>query len=369
MYFVHPQIQLKNALKAKLSLIKPADPEKLKEKLSVYFPAKQLVFTDMARDAFKVIIEKMNLAGTTMMLPAYICDVFYPILKHYNITPIFLDIDLKTFHIKIEEIRNKITPAVKSILICHTYGLAFDINALRSELRERSDVIIIEDCAHNIFAGNSGDISFFSLYKQLPSLRGGMLVCPKDWRVDLPKTAFNLRDFLSFLNYFWPLAFFFKKFGQEFAKAHLRESKLTEPGGINRASLNLSADFFDSFKESLDHRIKLALLFQQELKILGFGIQESANNVFCYLSVIVPQNLIEKRDEIVQKLKKYHIFCTRIWHAPVVLDEKAYPNTFEAARRIINFPLQNHYKEKDIQKMIKAVKKVMMDIGYPSNGI
>lgn len=377
MYFVHPQIQLKNALKAKLSLIKSVDSKRLVQNLSAYFPGKQLVFTDMARDAFKLIIEKMDLANTTMILPAYICDIFYPILKHYNITPIFLDIDLRTFHIKIEEIKNKITPEVKSILICHTYGLPIDVQVVKAAVGE--GVVVIEDCAHaflvqknGVFAGNLGDISFFSLYKQLPSLRGGMLVCPKDWQVDLPKTAFNLRDLLSFLNYFWPFAFFFKKFGQEFAKTHLRESKLTKPGGIIKASLSLFSDFFDDFKGSLEKRKKLALMFQKELEDLGFEVQESADNAFCYLSASVPESLIAKRDQLVQELKKYHVFCTRIWSEKntIILNEQVkrdyqvdlaqFPNTLTAARRIVNFPLQNHYTEKDIKKMAGAVKKTVL---------
>jgi len=366
MYFVHPQIQLKNVPKAKLSLLKSGGSKKLSDKLAGYFPGKQLVFTDMARDAFKIIIEKMNLAQTTMMLPAYICDIFYPILRRYNITPVFLDIDLKTFHIKIEEIENKITPQVKSILICHTYGLPFNIDKIK-----KYNLLIIEDCAHTLSAGtgNSGDVAFFSLYKQLPCLRGGMLVCPKAWQVDLPKTAFNLRDCLSYLNYFWPCAFFFKKFGSNYAKDHLRESKLPKPGGIIKASLNLFGDFFDEFKNSLQSRKKLALMFQKELQGLGFEVQESQGNVFCYLSALVPKTMSGQRDKIVQELNRHNVFCTRIWHTPIVLNKEAFPNTFEAAQRIINFPLQNYYQEKDIKKMVEALKKVIMDIGYPLNGI
>ena len=357
MYFVHPQIQLRNALKAGFSLLKPSQEKKLKEKLGLYFPGKQLVFTDMAREAFRVIIEKANLSGSSMMLPAYICDIFYPILKNYKITPIFLDVDLKTFHIKISDIKSKIAPDTKSILVCHTYGLPIDIKAVREAVGP--DILIIEDCAHNFLAGNSGNVSFFSLYKQVPSLRGGMLACPKDWKVELPETFFNFRDLLSLLNYFWPFAFFFKKFGSDYAKAHLRESKLAKPGGINRVSVNLFADFFDSFKNSSDRRKKLAFLLQHELRNLGFEVQESAGNVFCYLSALMPKHLTKKRDEIVQKLKKYRIFCTRIWHAPIVLNLAEFPNTVEAAKRIINFPLQNHYSEKDVKNIIKAVKNVL----------
>ncbi|MBI4944464.1 MAG: DegT/DnrJ/EryC1/StrS aminotransferase family protein, partial [Actinobacteria bacterium] len=56
----------------------------------------------------------------------------------YNISPVFLDIDLRNFHVKTDEIIKKITPRTKAILICHTYGLPLDVDALRSDLRGRS---------------------------------------------------------------------------------------------------------------------------------------------------------------------------------------------------------------------------------------
>jgi len=373
MFFVHPQIHPVKYCSAVISLFaKSFNRVKLIEQLSVYFPQKQFIFTDMARGAFRIIVEKLNLQNSEILLPAYICDIFVPILRHYNIKPIFLDIDPATFNIKTEEINRKITPQTKAILVSHTYGLPMDVQKIREATNNQ--LLIIEDCAHSFGAttGRAGDVSFFSLYKQLPTLRGGMLVCPKDWNVVLPKTYFNFRDFISFLNYFWPFAFFFKKFGSEIAPRMLRKEKLSAPAGINRASLSLFADFFDDTQKFLANRQKLARLFQQELKGLGFQVQESKDNVFCYLTTLVPQNIMGKRDEIVRKLRKYGVFCTRIWHTPIILNRDAqesyqinlaeFPNTVEASRRVINFPLQNHYTEKDIKKMIEAVKKVLQTI-------
>lgn len=379
MYFVHPQIKLNHGLKAKLALVKPVDVKKITEKLGEFLPGKQLLFTDMGRTAFKAIIEGMKLENSEMLLPAYICDIFYPILKSYNIKPVFLDIDLETFNVKPEEVRRKITANSRAILVCHTYGLPCDIEAIREAAGDK--VIVIEDCAHafftqknGVYAGNLGDVSFFSLYKQFPTLRGGMLACPKDWSVELSRTYFNRRDFLSFLNYFWPFAFFFKKFGSEYAKTHLREEKLALLGAIIGTSLKLFADFFNNVRGSLAHRKQLALLFQKELKSLGFSVQITDDNVFCYLSVLVPESLTNKRDKLVRELRKYGIFCTRIWSEKntIILNEQVrkdyqidlaqFPNTLAAARRIVNFPLQNHYTEKDVKKMVEALKKVMANL-------
>lgn len=346
MYFVHPQIKLGRLRKANLE-----------EKLASYFPGKQLVFTDMGRSAFKAIVEKLNLAGSEIIMPAYICDIFSPILEKYNIKPVFADIDLATFHIKIEEIEKKITPQTKAIFVCHTYGLPFDVSRV-----QQLGLPVIEDLAHAFGIKPKSEFAFYSLYKQFPALRGGLLVCPKGWQIDLPKTSVNFRDILSLLNCFSAFAFFFKKFGKDIAPRMVRKEKSPEPAGLNKLSLALFSYSLDDFEKSLPYRIELAKFFQQELKKLGFGVQDGEGNVFCYLSALAPKNLEGKRDRIVEELRNNGVFCTRIWHTPIALNKDEFPNTFEASKRIINFPLQNHYKKQDVDRMVRALKRVLEKI-------
>jgi len=392
MYFIHPQIKfnMENLKNLFFSFFRSPD-EKGLEKMKLFFPQKELIFTDMARSAFRLIIEKMNLRNSQILSPAYICDIFFPIFKEYNLSPIFLDIDKKTFHIKIEDIEKKITPETKSILVCHTYGLPIDIGKIRAITNNR--LLLIEDCAHALGAayngiplGNSGDAALFSLYKQFPSLRGGAAVfeipnpclsgrqaksqIPNKFQIPnskLIKTRFNLRDFVSLLNCFSPFAFLFKKFGGKIAPRMIREEKLKTPSQINQVSLNLFLYFLKNFEEDLERRIESALFFQKELKKLGFEVQMAKENVFCYLSALAPQNL--NRDKFVRELRKYGIFATRIWKDPIILNPKVqkeykinlaeFPNTIEVAKRIVNFPLQNFYTKKDIEKMIFSIKKVL----------
>jgi len=373
MYFVHPQIEKREIKKAFFCFFKRTNLEKLKNKLSFYFPEKNLFFVDMARTAFKIAIENLNLKNSQILIPAFICDIFFPILREYNIEPIFLDIDLKTFHLKTEEIEKKISKKTKAILICHTFGLPFDFEKIKNFSK---DLIIVEDCAHafgaywkDSFLGNFGKVSFFSLYKQFPVARGGLLVCPKDWQISLKETKFNLRDFISFLNHILPFAFLFKKFGQKIAPKIMRKEKGKEFLALNKISLNLFSCFLENFEEKIKKRRQLALFFQEKLKELGFETQESQNNVFCYLSALVPKSFEEARDKIVKELQKRKIFCTRIWKDPIIFNKevkktwkinlKDFPNTVEAAKRIINFPLQSHYQKKDIEKMIFALKEIL----------
>jgi len=366
MFFVHPQIQfnLPNLKKVFASFFRKSDFDLIEKKLSSYFPDKKIVFTDMGRSAFKIVIEKMNLKNCEIILPAYICDIFYPILKHYNIKPIFLDINLETFSLDQERILNVITPQTKAVLIPHTYGLPVDISKIKN-------IAVIEDCAHYFNLNyKTNNVLFFSLYKQFPSVRGGMLVCPKEWNIQLKKTKFSFRDFISLLNCFSFFAFMFKKFpGDKLKQEFIRKEKMSEPASINPASLNLFFNFLDNYNNSFEKRKELALYFQQELKKLGFEIQKSENNTFCYVSILMPKHLERKRDELVNKLKKKKIFCTRMWHNPIIFNKEVqkeynikttdFPNTVKVSRRIINFPFQNYYKEEDVNEMIKKITRTI----------
>jgi len=378
MYFVHPQIKfnLENLKNLFFSSFQSLDEMEL-EKVKLFFPQKEIIFTDMGRAAFKLIIEKMGLQNSQILFPAYICDIFFPLFKEYNLSPIFLDIDLETFHIKTEDIERKITPETKSILVCHTYGLPVDIEKIKTITNNR--LLIIEDCAHSfgaklngIYTGNLGQAAIFSLYKQFPSVRGGAAIFKRQEtsnkkQDEIPKTSFDLRDFVSLLNSFSFFALLFKKFGGEIAPKMVRKEKFKEIARINRVSLNYFLYFFKNFEENLKKRIELALFFQEELKNLGFETQKSENNVFCYLSSLVPKNL--NRDKFVKELRKYGIFATRIWKDPIILNPKIqkeykinlaeFPNTIEVAKRVVNFPLQNFYTKKDIEKTIETIKRVI----------
>jgi len=133
MYFVHPQIKfnIENLKNLFFSFFKSPSEKELK-KVKLMFPEKEIIFTDMGRSAFKLIVEKMGLQNSQILFPAYICDIFFPIFKEYNLSPIFLDIEKETFHIKIEDIERKITPKTKAILVCHTYGLPIDVKKIKS---------------------------------------------------------------------------------------------------------------------------------------------------------------------------------------------------------------------------------------------
>ena len=394
MYFVHPQIKfnIKNLINLFFCFFKKPS-QKSFQKLQKMFPGKNIYFTDMGRSAFRLIVEEMGLQNSEILIPAYICDIFYPIFKDYNITPRLIDANPKTFNMEPEKIKEKLNSRTKAILVSHTYGLPADIEKIKKIAAEAgSNPIIIEDTAHGLggkingkYLGNLGDVSFFSLYKLFPTLRGGMAILSANKKdIHLTRTKFSLRDLISLLNTFKLFSFLFKKFAGKVASKYVRSEKIIEMdstgssaeahskpspqvGGINNFSLNMFLNNVDDLDEITKKRKEMGKYYFQELEKLGFKTQPRKNHNFTFISALAPEGV--NRDEFVRKARLYHLFLTRIWRKSMILafnpdikSEESFPNAKEIAERVINFPLQNFYFKKDIDKIIKKIELTLKDI-------
>jgi dTDP-4-amino-4,6-dideoxygalactose transaminase len=357
MYFTHPQF--KNfSLKPFFKKFSEAD---LKNKLNIFFPQRHIVFTDYGRSAFQIAVQELKLENSEILIPAYICDIFSPILKHYNIKPIYLDIDLKTFNINASEIEQKITPQTKSILICHTYGLPVEMDKIL-EIAEKHNLKIIEDCAHMFPSTIYGDYTFFSLPKFLPSVNGGILISKKPINYSLSDYKFTLGNIIKFARLFPILAKISELFRTQ-SKGNQGEIKGESRGNPRKASklsLKIFNWYLDNFEEQISKRTELAKYFQEKLRKIGFEVQKSENNTFIYISALVPESL--NRDELFKKLRKKGIFCSRIWQKPIISDKQRFPNTYESSKRIINFPLQNWFSQKDVDEIINDILSALNSI-------
>jgi perosamine synthetase len=95
-----------------------------------------------------------------------------------------VDIDRVTWNMRPELIEERITERTKAIIVTHVWGLPAEMDRI-VEVAHKHGLIVIEDCAHSLFAtykgkqaGTWGDIGSFSfqMSKQLALGDGGMAV-------------------------------------------------------------------------------------------------------------------------------------------------------------------------------------------------
>jgi len=68
-----------------------------------------------------------------------------------KLTPVLVDVDLKTFNIDVKAIENAITPNTKAIVPVHLFGMTADMDPIM-ELAKKHNLIVIEDTAQAIGA-------------------------------------------------------------------------------------------------------------------------------------------------------------------------------------------------------------------------
>lgn len=108
-------------------------------------------------------------------------------------TPVYADINPKTFNIDPAEVEKKVTPKTKAIYVVHYAGQICDMDAIMKIAREHN-LFVLEDCAHAAGAeykgrkaGSFGDVgcfSFHSLKNMTTCGEGGMITTNRDDLVD-----------------------------------------------------------------------------------------------------------------------------------------------------------------------------------------
>jgi len=92
-----------------------------------------------------------------------------PIIQN-GLVPVFVDVELDSYNISIEELKKAISPKTKAIMIAHTLGNPFDLDAIMDIVKEY-DLYLIEDCCDAVGTtykgkkvGTFGHLSTVSFY-------------------------------------------------------------------------------------------------------------------------------------------------------------------------------------------------------------
>ncbi|MCT4655457.1 MAG: DegT/DnrJ/EryC1/StrS family aminotransferase [Cohaesibacter sp.] len=123
-------------------------------------------------------------AGDEVIAPAVTWIASVAPIDYVGATPVFVDIDLKTWTLDIDAVEAAITPKTKAIIGVDLYGSMCNWGRLR-ELAETHGLFLIEDAAEALGseldgqkAGAFGDVGIFSFHgsKTLTTGEGGMIV-------------------------------------------------------------------------------------------------------------------------------------------------------------------------------------------------
>lgn len=137
--------------------------------------------------------------GSEIIVPSITFVATANVVLHNKLTPVFVDVDPKTYTLDPTKLEEAITPRTKAIIPVHVGGLPCDMWPIMN-VAARNNLRVIEDSCETMFAsyngqsvGSFGDIACFSMYVAhlIVTGVGGMSVTNDD------QLAIKLRSYIN----------------------------------------------------------------------------------------------------------------------------------------------------------------------------
>ena len=158
--------------------------QSLQEKLKEHLNVENLALVNNGTFALQLALRAYDLKGEVITTPFTFAATTNVILWE-GLTPVFADVDPKTFNIDPEAVEKKITRNTCAILAVNVYGNPCYVEKLQ-EISDRHNLRLIYDAAHSFGVEykhqsvlSFGDVSTLSFHatKIFTTIEGGAIVC------------------------------------------------------------------------------------------------------------------------------------------------------------------------------------------------
>jgi dTDP-4-amino-4,6-dideoxygalactose transaminase len=325
----------------------------LEEEISRYSGAKYGVGVGNGTDALLLALMAFGIeAGDEVITTPYTFFATTEAISWLGATPVFVDIDPRTFNIDVNKIEAKITEKTKAILPVHIFGQTADMDPIMS-LAQKYKLIVIEDACQAIGAsykgkkaGSFGHAACFSFFpsKNLGAYGDGGMVVTNDQ--EAAQTIAMLRAHGSRKKYYHELL------GMN--------SRLDE---MQAAILRVKLKYLDQWN---DLRREKAALYKSLLRDTDLALpwEETRNRHIFHLFVVRSG----ARDRLKERLLQEGIGCGVYYPLPLHLQnvylhlgyrEGDLPEAERASRETLALPLYPELKEEDIIKICAVIKTAL----------
>ncbi len=306
--------------------------------------------------------------GDEVIVPAFTWVSTANAVMYCNAKPIFVDIDLDTFNLDLNQIASKITPKTKAIIPVHLFGLCADTSYIKQNFPQ---LMIIEDgaCAAGSAlqgrpAGGLGHIGCFSFHprKSVTTGEGGMMTTDDD---ELAGVLDKLRNHGASISeeqrHHGPKPYILSAF--DMVGYNYRMTDIQGAVGIVQLK---KLDMF------IDERQKWAEYYEEGLKDIPWLTTPKVPKGYkhgwqSYVTLIDEKISPFKRNEIMEILQQNGISTRPGTHAVHMLGVYAdmfnikpsdYPNAFIADQLSISIPIHNRMVKEDFDYIISAIKAI-----------
>jgi dTDP-4-amino-4,6-dideoxygalactose transaminase len=181
-------------------LVQGPKVREFEEKWSAFTGAKHSIAVTSCTTGLHLSLAALGLQpGDEVIVPALTWISTANVVEHLGGTVVFCDIDLNTFNIDVEQLKQKITPKTKAIIPVHLFGFAAEMIKV-NQIAKQHGLWVVEDAAcgfgsryHGQHVGTQGETGCFSFHprKAITTGEGGMITTNYD---DLAYKLRRLRD-------------------------------------------------------------------------------------------------------------------------------------------------------------------------------
>jgi dTDP-4-amino-4,6-dideoxygalactose transaminase len=271
-------------------------------------------------------------------------------ITYTGATPVFVDIDPRTYNMTAELVAEKITPRTKAIIPVHLYGQPVDMDPIL-ELARQHDLWVVEDASHAHGAtykgrkvGSLGDIGCFSLYpsKNMGAYGDGGIITTSNR---------ELYEKILMLRYV----------GQRIKFVHEVIGFQERLDELQAAALSVKLRYLDSWNS---RRRQWAALYDEILAdapVVRPYVAPYAYHVYYSYAILVQK---EERDDLMNFLADRDVGSFAMYPTPVPLlpcyadlgyKPEDIPIAAEYADRVVNLPMFPHLREDEVRTAAQAV--------------
>lgn len=323
------------------------------EKCAKFLGVKNVVAVASGTAALTLILKCLKLKGE-VILSSFTFTSDVSALLWCGLTPVFADIDPKTFNLNPASIQEKITKNTSAILATHVFGNPCKMEKIE-KIAKKNNLKVIYDAAQafgSTYKGKSvfnfGDASIvsFTPTKVITTAEGGLVVVENKKLVKILKLGRNNGD----------------SFNRE-------EEFLGITARLNEFSAILGIEGLKILNKSLRKRIKIVKLYKKELaRVPGISFQEiSKNNFSVYkdFTILVDEKKFgTSRNNLLKELLKRKIESKAYFYPPlhkkkicVKYRNSFLPQTDHVSACIMSLPFYSHMPEKYVIRVCSIIKK------------
>lgn len=296
--------------------------------------------------------------GDEVLLPNVTFAACANAVIYTGATPVFVDIDSRSWNIDLDKAKKKITQRTRAIMVVHLYGNPCDMDSVQS-LATEYDLRVVEDCSQALGAIHSqrpvgvlGDVACFSFFgnKIITTGEGGMLLFKQGAH---RHHASILRDHGMSKE---------KRYWHEFIGYNYRLTNM-------QAAIGLAQ--MERIDETIDRKNKIMIHYDSKLKKFSdyFKFQNSCLycQPVCWLyTLLINDHCPITRDKMIEKLRTNGIDARPFFHPLHLMppyskyaSNENFPDSREISKLGISLPSSANLASDDIDRICDTLLKII----------